>query len=123
MRAVVLFLLMFSTSLASQTTHSLEIVQSARAAVELLENADYEGVVTLFSPRLREKLPEKNVRQIWEDVHRKAGRLQRTGDPTTTVKDNLRRVIVPGEFERSNLDIEVVFNAEGQIAGLLLHRK
>jgi hypothetical protein len=32
-------------------------------------------------------------------------------------------VIIPGTFEKSKIDIEVVFNGSGEIAGLLLHRK
>ena len=122
MQQIALVLTLFS-SFAAQTSTPVDIVQSARTAVERLEDADYAGVVALFNPRLREKLPEKNVREIWEGVHKRSGRLVRTGEPRTTTKDKLRRVIIPGHFEKSALDIEVVFNADGQIAGLLLHRK
>ena len=77
----------------------------------------------MFSARLRDKFPEPKLRQTWEGLHRKAGRLQRLGEPISKVKDNLRRVVVPAQFEKAKMEIEIVFNAEGQIAGLLLHRK
>ena len=56
-------------------------------------------------------------------MHTKAGRLQSAGEPVTTTKDKLRRVVVPGQFVKRKLDVEIVFNAEGEIAGLLLHSK
>jgi len=77
----------------------------------------------MFNPRLREKFPESDLRETWANVHRRSGRLKETGTPITRTKDNLRRVIVPAQFERGKMEVEWVFNADGQIAGLLLHRK
>jgi hypothetical protein len=100
----------------------VDIVQSAHRAVERLEKADYAGVVTMFSVKLREKFPESKVRQTWDSLHRTSGRIVRTGEPITKTKDNLRRVIIPAQLEKGKVEIEVVFNAEGLVAGLLLHR-
>jgi hypothetical protein len=113
------------TAIASLTAQAqpADIVQTARVAVERLEKADYDGVVVMFSARLREKLPAKKMQQTWEGVHRKSGRLLRTGEPMTATKDNLRRVTIPGQFEKHRVDVEVVFNDSSQIAGILLHRK
>ena len=115
--------LTLGTALTAQTNQPVDIVQSARTAVERLEKAEYALVETMFSAKLREKFPEAKLRQTWEGLHRKAGRLQHTAEPISKVKDNLRRVVIPAQFEKSKMEIELVFNADGQIAGLLLHRK
>ena len=115
--------LTLGTALTAQTSQPVDIVQSARVATERMEKAEYAVVMTMFSARLREKFPEAKLRQTWESLHRRAGRLQHTAEPISKVKDNLRRVVIPAQFEKSKMEIEWVFNADGQIAGLLLHRK
>ena len=112
-----------AASQVSAQTPQPDIVRSAQTAIERMERAEYPAVVTMFSLKLRAKFPEKKVRETWEGVHKKSGPLVTMGTPTTYTKDNLRRVIVPGTFEKSKIDIEIVFNAAGEIAGLLLHRK
>ena|SRR5688572_6608763 len=119
--AAILFVI--STAQMAQPTAPTDIVQVAQTATELLEKADYAAVVALFNPRLREKFPESDLRKTWENLHRRSGRLKTTAVPITRTKDKLRRVIVPAQFEKSKMEIEWVFNADGQIAGLLLHRK
>ena len=127
MRAVTTFLLIIcvalTTPLIAQSPAPADVVEIAKAAVDRMEQGDYAAVVAMFNPRLRQKFPESDLRKTWEGVHRRGGRLKSTSTPTTKTKDNLRRVIVPAQFEKSKMEIEWVFNADGQIAGLLLHRK
>jgi uncharacterized protein DUF3887 len=115
-------------ALVTQTTTApapplVDIVAAAQAAFQHLERAEYSAVTAMFSAKLREKLSEAKVRQTWEGMHRKTGGLQRIGAPVTATKDNLRRVIVPADFEKSKMEIEFAFNTAGEIAGLLRHRK
>lgn len=122
--AVSLFLIALTMApLIAQPSEPPDIVQVARTAIDRMEQGDYAAVVATFNPRLRQKFPESELRKTWEGVHRRGGRLKGTAAPITKTKDNLRRVIVPAEFEKSKMEIEWVFNADGQIAGLLLHRK
>ena len=119
----VIYLAVMTPGLLAQTTQPVDIVHSARTAIEQLEKADYASVETMFSAKLRDRFPEPKLRQTWEGLHRKAGRLQSMGEPVSRVKDNLRRVVVPAQFEKSKMEIEFVFNSDGQIVGLLLNRK
>ena len=107
----------------AQAKDAVDIVKVAQTATEQLEKGDYAAVMATFNPRLKERFPESKLRQTWQDLHRRAGMLKTTGTPLTRTVDNLRRVIIPAQFEKRKMEIEWVFNADGQVSGLLLHRK
>src|SRR5688500_11204883 len=107
-------IVMTMTTLMAQSSAPPDIVQVAQTAIDQMEHGDYAAVVAMFNPRLRQKLPESELRKTWEGVHRRGGRLKSTAAPTIKTKDNLRRVIVPAQFEKSKMEIEWVFNADGQ---------
>jgi hypothetical protein len=123
MHAAAAMLFVIYTAAMSQPAASTDIVQVAQIAIDRLEKADYAAVVALFNPRLREKFPESELHKTWENLHRRSGRLKTTATPITETKDKLRRVIVAAQFEKSKMEIEWVFNNDGLIAELLLHRK
>jgi hypothetical protein len=47
-------------------------------------------------------------------------RLRGIGKPKMNPRGELRGVVLPAGFEKAERTIEVVFNASGEIAGLLL---
>lgn len=100
-----------------------DITKTAQLAIERLEKGEYAAVMQMFSVKLREKFPESKLKQTWESLHRRAGTLRSTHAPVIKTKNNLRHVVVPADFEKRKMEIEVVFNAAGEIAGLLLNRK
>jgi hypothetical protein len=108
---------------SAQSGEPVDIIKVAQTATEQLEKGDYAAVMATFNPRLKERFPEAKLRQTWQDLHRRAGVLKTTSTPLTRTVDNLRRVIIPAQFEKRKMEIEWVFNADGQVSGLLLHRK
>ena len=114
--------LVLSVCLQAQP-QAVDIVALSQQTVETLERGDYAAVVARFSVKLREQISVSKMTQIWDDVHRRFGKVVSAGTPTTVVKKNLRAVTIPAKFEKRSVDVEIYFNAAGEIAGLQLHRK
>jgi hypothetical protein len=100
-----------------------DIVAVARETVARLERQDYAAVHASFNPRLQEAMPEADVRKVWTALVKKRGALKSTGGPVTRPNGKLRAVAIPAQFERGEVEIEVVFNDAGEVSGLLLHKK
>jgi hypothetical protein len=98
-----------------------ELVRQAEDTIRHLADGEYAAVVEGFSAKLREALPEQKLRDTWRRVESRAGKLRKTGSPRLRNRNPLRGVVVAAEFDKGKREIEVVFNADGKIAGLLFH--
>ena len=91
--------------------------QTARAAVERLVKGDFAAVVATFDEKVRALMPEQKLREVWALVASQAGALKEIGEARVSRKGEYQIVVLPGEFENTKADIQVVFNASGQISG------
>jgi len=91
----------------------------ARTTIDRLAKGDFAAVEATFSKKLRDALPEEKLRSTWQRLEARSGRLKTIGEPQTKARGALRGVVLPTEFEKRKMKIEVVFNAAGEIAGLL----
>ena len=108
---------------AQQPPSTVDIAAVGRAMVERLDRREYAAIVATFNPRLQKALSEEKLRLAWEKVQIKAGRLRSVGAPAMKTKNGLRHLVYPAQFEQRRVDIEVVFNAESQVSGVLFHPK
>jgi len=126
MRAAAICLLL-SLSLVSatfaQTATPSDIAQVALATVERLGQSDYPAVMASFSPRLKAALTEKKLRSAWEGVLRKNGAFLKIGETSQRKNGKLRAIAVDTTFTKGRVEVEVVFNDAGEVAGLLFHRR
>ena len=125
MKFLVLVVSLFLTSplLAEQQPPPVDILKVGRTTVEQLDRREYAAIHATFNPRLQKALSQDKLREAWEKVHVKAGRLRSIGEPSMKTKNQLRHVVYPAQFEKRKVDIEVVFNTAGELSGVLFHPK
>jgi hypothetical protein len=102
---------------AAPAVQTFDAAQAGRAAVERLIKGDFAAVVATFDDKMRSALSEAQLRGAWESVLAQAGAFGRVRDPRVTTKGEYQIVVLPAEFERATVDIQVVFNGSGQMAG------
>jgi uncharacterized protein len=115
---LLLFALVIPPQAAVQSTPHADIAL-ARTTVERLAKGEFAAVVAAFSEKLRAALPEEKLRATWQRLESRVGRLRNIGEAELKDRGNLRGVVLSTQFDKRNIKIEVVFNAAGEIAGLL----
>lgn len=120
---LVVFALFLTSPVIGQQPPPAEIAKVGRALVEQLDRRDYATIHARFNPRLQKALPADKLRLAWEKVQVKAGRLRTIGEPIMTTKNRLRHLVYPSQFEHRRVDVEVVFNPDGEVSGVLFHPK
>jgi alpha-beta hydrolase superfamily lysophospholipase len=95
-----------------------DIQASGRAFVELLTQQDFAGAYTRFDATMKRALPADKLRQTWETLQSQAGRFQKQLRSRTEKYGAYQIVFLTCQFEKTPLDVKVVFNTQGQVAGL-----
>ena len=103
----------FSTETASGqgTDRSTKV---ANQLVELINAADYAGIQAKFNKEMDAALPLENSRAFFIGLTQQMGKLQRLGDP----QPSGGALVFPAKFEKGTLDMQIVLDSRGQIAGL-----
>ena len=90
----------------------------AKAFVSLLTANDFSKATGMFDETMRKALPETKLRDTWEALSQQAGAFQRQEGTRTTRVQAYDVVFVTCAFERARLDVKVVFDGRGRVAGL-----
>jgi hypothetical protein len=97
---------------------------AASQAVTLMAKGDFATLIKSFDDTMKQKLPEAKVRETWNMVIQKAGAFKRqnAGQQQTVQQQgkSYDLVTIPCDFEKGPLDVRVVYNSTGQIAGLFI---
>lgn len=95
-----------------------EVTSAGKQFVELLAKEDFAGAVARFDATMKTALPEPKLRETWQAVQAQAGPFQKQLGARATKVTGYDVVLVTCQFERTALDMKVVFDAKGQVAGL-----
>jgi dienelactone hydrolase len=95
-----------------------ELEKKARTLVEQLSHGDFKTPQSSFSAQMVKALPEDKLGAAWKQVSDSAGALKSVGAATASSDHGYEIVTLAASFERAALDVRVVFDAEGKIAGL-----
>jgi uncharacterized protein len=95
-------------------------VAQARAFIELLEKGEFEKAGDYFSDEMKAKFPVAKLKEVWESLPAQVGRLKKLGEAKTAEVKGFEVVTIFGEFEKTNLDLEITFDKNGRIAGFFL---
>lgn len=88
----------------------------AERLVNAINGGDSAAIEREFNAQMRAAVPEANVKKLLADVSAQLGRIQRLSPPDF---DN-GTAIYPIECERGVLDMKLLLDADGKIAGLTL---
>jgi hypothetical protein len=97
---------------------TLDLTATAKKHIDAMARGDFARVYKNFDQTMRSALPQDKLQITWSVLIGQVGAYkQQIGTRTETV-DQYDVVYVTCEFERANINIKVVFNKAGQIAGL-----
>ncbi len=91
---------------------------AARSFVELLSQGEYVKAVQDFDVTMSNAMPPEKLGQAWQRVQGQAGKFQKQGEVRTERVQQYDVCYVTCTFQKSPLDVKVVFTPERQITGL-----
>jgi len=91
---------------------------AAKRFVDLLARGDFAGAVAMYDETMKTALPEARLREAWTAVNTQAGPFQKQESTRTEQAGAYQTVFVTSRFEKMPLDIKVVFDENGRVAGL-----
>jgi dienelactone hydrolase len=94
------------------------LVAAAKSFVGYLATGDDARCVTLFDSTMTALVPESKVKEMWDGILSKSGAFRGELGSRTQKFGSYDIVFVTCQFERDTLDVRVVFDAAGKIAGL-----
>ncbi len=103
------------------TPISQENIDNANLFVDLLEGRDFEAAVELFDDEMLKVMPADKLETTWDDLNKQAGAFKEKLEVKTELQSEYEIAHVVSQFEKSKLNIKVIFNSEGEISGLWFH--
>lgn len=118
---VIVFLLFWIPESNSQQTELAKnnaVSAAAREFVELLSRSEYAKAVAMFDSTMRSVMHEARLKETWESVTGQVGALKSISGTKVQKYQVYDIVLVTCQCERKTIDMRVVFNASGKIAGM-----
>jgi uncharacterized protein len=95
-----------------------DVAGEGKQFIELLASGDFAGATARFDAAMKAALPEAKLRETWQSLQAKAGPFRKQVGARASKAAGYDVVLVTCQFEQTALDAKVVFNANGQVAGL-----
>jgi uncharacterized protein len=114
------FLLIWSISSAqdSDTAATQTFILKAKSLVSLLEKTDFVSATVDFDSTMKAVMPPEKLGEVWKSVISQAGQFREQTGVRSERMAQYDIVFVSAKFENTPLDIKVVFDIDGKIAGL-----
>ena len=93
-------------------------IAEAEGIVDAIVAGKFAVVMSRFDATMKASITEDALRKGWASTLAQVGAFVRRGAPREEPNAQYRAVLIPCEFERGKLDLTVVFDAAGAIAGL-----
>lgn len=118
--AIILILPVLAASCSSQAAPfpAEQAEPRALALVENLIRGDYAAARADFDATMKAALPENRLKEIWEALPAQTGPFKEIAGTRSAVTDQYRLIFVTCAFENAAIDVRVVFNPRGKVAGL-----
>jgi dienelactone hydrolase len=107
-----------STTEAATGSEFEALIPAAQAFIDQLAKGDFSGAVSNFDPQMGAAMPEAKMKETWQQLTTQMGPYQKQIGVRTEQQQGYRIVFVTTQFENAALDVRVVFDAQGKIAGL-----
>ncbi len=95
-----------------------ELFPLAQEFINQLAAGEYAAARARFDADMQKAMPEATLKQTWEQLLEQAGAYQEQIDARAEEKGEYTSITVTTTFEKADVDIEVIFNDQGQISGL-----
>ena len=94
------------------------LVPEAQSFLDELDQGDFAAGFARFDDTMKDALPEDKLEDLWAQLLAQVGAYQEMTGVRTEAKDGYYAVIVTSQFANALLDVRVVFDSQGKIAGL-----
>ncbi len=94
------------------------VTEAATALVQLLAMGDFAAAEGRFDPTMKQALPEEKLREVWTQVEGQAGAFQEITGVRAEKQAGYEVALVTARFGSTLLDLKVVYDADGLVAGL-----
>jgi hypothetical protein len=95
-----------------------DINDLATAFIATLAEEKFDEATSYFDADMLKALPENKLAELWGQLKEQVGAYQNEISRTQDVTDGYDVIMITTQFEKSPLNIRVVFNADKRIAGL-----
>jgi dienelactone hydrolase len=95
-----------------------DLIPAAQAFVGQLAAGDFAGAVSTFDPTMKTAMPEAKLKDTWQQLLGQVGAFKSQSGTTTVEQKGYRIVLVNCQFEKSAIDVQVVYDIQSRIAGL-----
>jgi hypothetical protein len=95
-----------------------DLVADAQKFIEQWSTGEFTPAVERFDAAMKGAITEDQLKEIWAQLLMQVGAYQEQLSTRTIEEDGYLAVIVTTQFEKAPIDIRVVFDATGQMAGL-----
>ncbi len=110
------FLPLFGAALFSQPLPPP--VDRATEFVALVAKGDFESATSYFDPTMHSVVPPDKLASLWQDLQGQEGAFQSQSGTRMEEQQGYRIVYVTCQFANGKLDVKLVFDKDGRIAGL-----
>ncbi len=100
-------------------TEDVGLKAIAKEFVDLLVEGQFSTATESFDATMKDALPTEKLEEVWNVTTEQTGPFKQQIGVRAEKELSYDVVFVTCEFERGPLDIKVVYNSEGQVAGLL----
>ena len=87
-----------------------DLKETAQNFIGLLLAGDFTSAASKFDDQMKIALNEVKLQETWINAIREAGALMQLNTPSTAEVEGYRIVTIPCSFQRSIIDVQVVFN-------------
>ena len=94
--------------------------QTADKVIEAFQKSDYKSVVSYFDDTMKKAMTEEQLKTVWEQqIIGSVGKFMKADDNiTASSQEGYDILLIPCNFEKAKLNMQLVFNKDGQISGL-----
>ncbi len=95
---------------------------STRAQIFIgkLLTADFVEAFSQFDDQMKKAINKTKLQESWQNATKDAGTLLQLIPTRTTEMENYKIIVIKCQFQRFDIDVQVVFNEQGEISGLNL---
>lgn len=95
-----------------------EVALKAKDFLKFLEQKDFEKATSMFNQTLLEQMPAARLMQVWAAMEMQAGKFIGSTEIFAEKQRDFEIVIQTCEFEKTSLDLRLVFDDELKIGGI-----
>jgi hypothetical protein len=103
---------------AATMTADERMEATARAVLSNITAGKYIDAAKDFDTTMMTNLGPTKLGEFAKQLNAQVGAFKSVGTARLTTEEGYRVVVLPATYERANIDVRVVFNADGKVAGL-----